>query len=127
LIQGSTIDITVSPAHAVIGELLTHVRRGDVVAVHSLRRGAAEALEGIARGDAKTSKLVGRSVEQLEGVLPAGVRIGAVVRGEGRQQQVLMPHHDTVIETDDHLIMFIPSKRQVRDVERLFQVSATFF
>jgi trk system potassium uptake protein TrkA len=126
LIQGSTIDITVSPAHTVIGELLAHVRRGDVVAVHSLRRGAAEALEGIARGDARTSKLVGRTVEKLETVLPVGVRFGAIVRGNDRQQQVLMPHHDTVIETDDHLIMFIPNKRQVRDVERLFQVSATF-
>jgi trk system potassium uptake protein len=126
LIQGSTIDIAVSPAHAVIGELLAHVRRGDVVAVHSLRRGAAEALEGIARGDAKTSKLVGRAVRQLEAVLPAGVRIGAIVRGEGRRSKVLMPHHDEVIETDDHLIVFIPDKRQVRDVERLFQVSATF-
>jgi trk system potassium uptake protein TrkA len=127
LMQGSTIDIAVSPAHAVIGELLTHVRRGDVVAVHSLRRGAAEALEGIARGDAQTSKLVGRNVEQLEKVFPAGVRLGAVVRGEGRHQRVLMPHHDTIIESDDHLIMFIPNKRQVREVERLFQVSATFF
>jgi trk system potassium uptake protein TrkA len=124
LIQGSTIDIAVSPAHTVIGELLAHVRRGDVVAVHSLRRGAAEALEGVARGDAKTSKLVGRRVEQL--TLPAGVRIGAIVRGAGREQQVLMPHHDTVIETDDHLVIFLPNKRQVRDVERLFQVSATF-
>ncbi len=127
LIQGSTIDIAVSPAHTVIGELLAHVRRGDVVAVHSLRRGAAEALEGVARGDAKTSRLVGRSVAQLEALLPAGVRLAAVVRGEGREQQVLMPHHDTFIATDDHLIMFIPNKRQVRDVERLFQVSATYF
>lgn len=124
LIQGSTIDIAVAPAQTVIGELLAHVRRGDVVAVHSLRRGAAEALEGVARGDARTSRLVGRKVEQL--ALPAGVRIGAIVRGEGREQQVLMPHHDTVIATDDHLVMFIPNKRQVRDVERLFQVSATF-
>ncbi len=127
LMQGSTIDIAVSPAHAVIGELLMHVRRGDVVAVHSLRRGAAEALEGIARGDAKTSRLVGRSMEQLDAVLPSGVRVGAVVRGSGRGQKVLMPHHDVVVETDDHLIMFIPSNKQVREVERLFQVSATFF
>jgi len=124
LIQGSTIDIALSPAHTVIGELLAHVRRGDVVAVHSLRRGAAEALEGVARGDAKTSRLVGRTIEQL--TLPAGVTIGAIVRGEGKAQQVLMPHHDTVIESDDHLVIFIPHKRQVRDVERLFQVSATF-
>jgi trk system potassium uptake protein TrkA len=124
LIQGSTIDIALSPAQTVIGELLAHVRRGDVVAVHSLRRGAAEALEGIARGDAKTSRLVGRTIDQL--ALPPGVTIGAIVRGEGKAQQVLMPHHDTVIASDDHLVIFIPQKRQVREVEKLFQVSATF-
>jgi trk system potassium uptake protein TrkA len=125
MMQGSTIDIAISPAQTVIGELLTHLRRGDVAAVHSLRRGAAEALEGIARGDAKTSKLVGRRVEELK--LPKGVRIGAIVRGEGRQSEVLMPHHDTVIETDDRIIIFIPHKRLVREVEKLFQVGATFF
>lgn len=124
LIQGSTIDIALAPAQTVIGELLKHVRRGDVVAVHSLRRGAAEALEGVARGDARTSKLVGRRIEQIP--LPAGVGIGAIVRGEGKVQEVLLPHHDTLIEADDHLVIFIPHKRQVREVERLFQVSATF-
>ncbi len=125
MLQGSTIDIAVSPAQTVIGELLAHVRRGDVVQVHSLRRGAAEALEGVARGDAKTSRLVGRRVEQIE--LPQGARIGAIVRGQGSDCAVLMPHHDTVIAPDDHLIVFIPSKRMVREVERLFQVGATFF
>jgi trk system potassium uptake protein TrkA len=124
LIQGSTIDIAVSPAQTVIGELLAHVRRGDVVAVHSLRRGAAEALEGVAHGDARTSKLVGRRVDQL--ALPAGVRLGAIVRGDGERQQVVMPHHDSVVESEDHLVLFIPNKRQVREVERLFQVGATF-
>jgi trk system potassium uptake protein TrkA len=124
LIQGSTIDIALAPAQTVIGELLAHVRRGDVVAVHSLRRGAAEAMEGVARGDEKTSKLVGRRVDQV--AWPAGVTLGAIVRGEGREQQVLMPHHDTLIASGDHLVIFIPHKRQVREVERLFQVSATF-
>jgi trk system potassium uptake protein TrkA len=125
MMQGSTIDIAISPSQTVIGELLTHLRRGDVVAVHSLRRGAAEALEGVARGDLKTSKLVGRKVEEIK--LPKGARIGAIVRGEGRGSEVLMPHHDRVIETDDHIIMFIPHKRLVREVEKLFQVGATFF
>jgi trk system potassium uptake protein TrkA len=125
MLQGSTIDIAVSPAQTVIGELLAHVRRGEVVAVHSLRRGAAEALEGVARGDVRTSRLVGRRVEEIR--LPPGVRLGAIVRGEGDEAQVLMPHHDTVVQTDDHLIIFIPNKRLVREVEKLFQVSATFF
>jgi len=125
MMTGSTIDIAVSPAQAVIGELLAHVRRGAVAAVHSLRRGAAEALEGVARGDARTSRLVGRRIEQIP--LPAGARIGALVRGRGAGCEVLMPHHDKVIETDDHVIIFLPHKRMVREVERLFQVSATFF
>ena len=127
LMQGSTIDIALSPAQTVIGELLAHVRRGDVVAVHSLRRGAAEALEGVAHGDAKTSRLVGRSVPEIDALLPDGVRLGAVVRGAGEAQRVLMPNPETRIESDDHLIIFIPNKRLVREVERLFQVSATFF
>jgi trk system potassium uptake protein TrkA len=125
MMQGSTIDIAISPAQTVIGELLAHLRRGDVAAVHSLRRGAAEALEGIARGDVKTSKLVGRRVEEIK--LPKGVSMGAIVRGEGKKSEVLMPHHDTLIEADDHIILFIPNKRDVRAVEKLFQVSATFF
>lgn len=125
MMQGSTIDIAISPAQTVIGQLLAHMRRGDVVAVHSLRRGAAEALEGVARGDAKTSKLVGRCVADIK--LPKGSSIGAIVRGEGPDSAVLMPRQDTVIETDDHIIMFIANKRDVRQVEKLFQVGATFF
>jgi trk system potassium uptake protein TrkA len=125
MMQGSTIDIAISPAQTVIGELLAHLRRGDVAAVHSLRRGAAEALEGIARGDIKTSKLVGRRVEEIK--LPKGVSMGAIVRGEGKNSEVLMPHHDTLIEANDHIVLFIPNKQDVRAVEKLFQVSATFF
>ena len=125
MMQGSTIDIAISPSQTVIGELLAHMRRGDVAAVHSLRRGAAEAIEGIARGDRKTSKLVGRRIEEIR--LPKGAQFGAIARGVGPQAQVYMPHHDFVIQADDHVVIFLPNKRMVRDVEKLFQVSATFF
>jgi trk system potassium uptake protein TrkA len=125
LVQGTTIDIAVSPAQTVIGELLAFVRRGDVEAVYSLRRGAAEALEVTARGDRTSSKVVGRSIQELP--LPSGAQIGAIVRGAGDAVQVIIPHHDTVVETDDHLVVFLPRKRMVRDVEKLFQVSATYF
>ncbi len=125
LVQGTQIDIALSPAQTVIGELLAHVRRGDVEAVYSLRRGAAEALEAVARGDRKTSKVVGRRIEQI--ALPRGATIGALVRGEGEDARVVIPHHDTVIESNDHVIVFLPRKRMVREVEKLFQVSATFF
>jgi trk system potassium uptake protein TrkA len=40
---------------------------------------------------------------------------------------VLMAHHDTVIESDDHLIVFVTDKRMISRVEKLFQVTAGFF
>jgi trk system potassium uptake protein TrkA len=92
--------------------------------VYALRRGDAEALEAVAHGDRKSSKVVGRRIEQV--ALPAGAQIGALVRGEGPSGQILIPHHDTVIESGDHLIVFLPHKRMVREVERLFQVGAMF-
>jgi trk system potassium uptake protein len=127
LVQGTTIDIAISPSHTVIGELLAFVRRGDVEAVHSLRRGAAEALEVVVRGDRKTCKVAGRRIEEI--ALPQGAQIGAIVRavqGGDPPARVIVPHHDTQIETGDHVIVFVPRKRMVREVERLFQVSATF-
>ncbi len=135
LVQGTQIDIAISPAHAVIGELLAYVRRGDVEAVHSLRRGAAEALEAIVRGDRKTCRMAGRRIDEVG--LPAGAQVGAIVRGLHRADgseaaagdaspQVIIAHHDTQVLTNDHVIIFVPGKRMVREVEKLFQVSATF-
>jgi trk system potassium uptake protein TrkA len=137
IVQGTPIDIAISPSHTVIGELLTYVRRGDVEAVHALRHGAAEALEAVVRGDASTSRIAGRRVEQVE--WPAGAQIGAIVRGlpvdcdasvdgrAGARAEVIVPHHDTEIRAGDRVVVFMPRKKMVRQVERLFQVSATFF
>ena len=140
LVQGTTIDIAMSPAHAVIGELLAYVRRGDVEAVHSLRRGAAEALEAVVRGDRGSCRMAGRRIEEVG--LPRGAQIGAIVRGLAPRDhdglalgdkrgdaapEVIIAHHDTVIQPGDRVIVFMPSRKQVREVEKLFQVSATFF
>jgi len=120
LIQGGEIDIAISPQQVTIGSLLAHVRRGDVVKVHSLRRGAAEAIEAVAHGDESTSKVVGRRIEEIS--LPPGTTIGAVVRGD----EVIMAHHDTVIEAEDHVILFLIDRDKVSAVEKLFQVGVTF-
>jgi trk system potassium uptake protein TrkA len=126
LMQGSQIDIAVVPAQTTIGGLLKHVRRGDVVAVHSLRRGAAEALEAIAHGDTKSSKVVGRRIDEID--LPKDAMIGAIVRGvEGQPSKVIIAHHDTVIESEDHVIVFVTNKRTLPKVEKLFQVGIGFF
>src|SRR5690606_4824111 len=80
LVQSDVIDIATSPQQATIGTLLAHIRRGDVVVVHSLRRGAAEAIEAVAHGDRTSSSVVGRRIDELS--LPPGTTIGAIVRGE---------------------------------------------
>ena len=121
LIQSSEIDIAISPQQATIGSLLTHVRKGDVVNVYSLRRGAAEAMEAIAHGDKNTSKVVGKQIEDID--LPEGTTIGAIVRDD----KVYIAHDDIVIETDDHVIIFMVDKKRIPELERLFQVGLTFF
>ncbi|MDR2239695.1 MAG: Trk system potassium transporter TrkA [Zoogloeaceae bacterium] len=133
LVQGGQIDVAISPAQTSIGVLLAHVRRGDVAAVHSLRRGAAEALELVVHGDEKSSQVVGRRIDELPVI--KGATIGAIVRGlpepgapvaGGRSVKVIMAHHDTVIESGDHVIVFVVSKNLVPKVERLFQVGFAF-
>ncbi len=120
MVESGSIDIAISPQQVTIGSLLAHVRRGDVVKVHSLRRGAAEAIEAVAHGTAEESKVVGRKIEDLD--LPRGTNIVTLVRGE----QVVMAHHDTVIETDDHAILFMTDRRKIDKIENLFQVGVSF-
>ncbi len=120
IIESGRIDIAVSPAQATLGTLLAYVRRGDVARVHSLRRGAAEALEAVVHGDPESSKIVNRSVERIE--LPEGVTLAALVRGE----EVIMAHHDTQVKTGDHAIVFVTDKKTLPKVEKLFQVGVGF-
>jgi trk system potassium uptake protein len=121
LVQGGDIDIAISPQQATIGSLLAHVRRGDVVNVHSLRRGAAEAMEAIAHGDAASSKVVGKAIQDID--LPEGTTIGAIVRND----EVLIAHDHIVVESEDHVILFLVDRKRIPEVERLFQVGFSFF
>jgi trk system potassium uptake protein TrkA len=120
LVQGGPIDIALSPAQVSIGTLLTYVRHGDVAQVHSLRRGAAEALEIVAHGDQKNSKVVGRreSVTCRRFAVHSSPPSSAISEqpkifnffrlGMKKQNRaVLIAHKDVVIETGrprDHLL-----------------------
>ena len=121
LVQGGEIDIAISPAQATVGPLLSKIRRGDMVAVHSLRRGAAEVLEVAVHGDTRTSRVVGRRIGEID--LPDGATIAAIIRNN----DVVIAHHDTLIESEDHLIVFALNKRIIPKVEKLLQVGFGFF
>lgn len=121
LIEGGTIDTVINPQQATLGSILTHIRRGDVARVHSLRRGAAEAIEAIAHGDKSSSKVIGRKIEDID--LPPGTNIGAIVRGD----EVVIAHDDIVVESGDHVVLFLVDKKRIKDVEKLFQAPLSFF
>ena len=121
LIEGSNIDIVINPQQATLGSILTHIRQGDVVRVHSLRRGAAEAIEAIAHGDEAASRVIGKTIDEID--LPPGTNIGAIVRGE----KVVMAHDDITVRPDDHIILFLVDKARIKDVEKLFQAPLNFF
>ena len=127
LMQGTQIDITVSSTQATLSELLRHVRRGDVVSAHSLRRGVAEALEIVAHGDRKSSRVVGKRLCDL--ALPSGTSVAALVRNDpdGGEPSLMIASHDLVVESEDRVIIFVPNKRLIPQVEKLFAVDVGFF
>ncbi|MBM27619.1 MAG: Trk system potassium transporter TrkA [Halieaceae bacterium] len=117
---GDEIDIAISPQQVTISSLLMHVRQGDISAVHSLRRGAAEAIELTAHGDYRSSKVVGRRLDELN--LPSSVTVGAILRGD----EVLIAHDDVVVAAEDHVILFLTDRSQISAVEKLFAVGFGF-
>ena len=139
LVQGGPIDIAISPALVSIGDLLTHVRHGFVAKVHSLRRGAAEAIELVVHGDEKSSRVVGRRVGELPAI--PGATLVAMVRDVDqsidiayagmvkikKKGRVVIAHKDEVIKSGDHVIVFCLNTKVVRKVEKLFEVGLHFF
>lgn len=137
MVQDGPIDIVVSPAQISLGALLSFVRRGDVARVHSLRRGAAEALELVVHGNPSNSKVVGRRIDELPVI--EGAHIGAILRHNPPPEifgvdvplsdpagEIIIPHHDTVIMENDHVVIFCSNKNQIPRVEKLFQVGFSF-
>ncbi|SUA36595.1 potassium transporter peripheral membrane protein [Neisseria zoodegmatis] len=122
LLEGNKIDIVVSPHLITIGSILAHIRRGDVVAVHPLRRGTAEAIEVVVHGDKHTSALVGRRVSEVK--WPPGCHFAALVRDD----EVIMGHkEDAVMADGDHIIFFVSRRRVLRELEKLIEVKMGFF
>ena len=118
LMHDGAIDIALSPQQATVGMLLAQVRAGGLATVHSLRRGAAEAIETVLTGAAAQAHIVGRPIEQIR--LPRGTSIGAVIR----KTEVIIPHRDTVLRAGDHVILFLTDRRRIQAVQRFLAVES---
>jgi trk system potassium uptake protein TrkA len=111
------IDVVVNPRAITVSRILQHVRRGRIRGVYSLPDGVAEVLEAEAM---ETSTLIGTTIREAN--LPAGVIIGALVRGD----EVIIPRGDTVIEPHDRVIIFTIAD-MVKKVEKMFSVRLEYF
>jgi trk system potassium uptake protein len=117
LITNLGIDVVVSPRNITVSTILQHVRRGRIYSVHSLREGFGELIEAEAM---ETSPLVGKPLRDVN--LPAGVIIGAVVRGD----EVIKPGGNTVVQAKDRIVLFA-SAESIRKVEKFFSVQLEYF
>jgi trk system potassium uptake protein TrkA len=111
------IDAYINPRATTVSSILRHIRHGKVRAVYSLGDSEAEMIEAQVLS---TSPLAGRLVREVE--FPEGVLVGGVMKGD----KVLKPTGDLRLEAGDVIALFSMSK-DVREVERLLQVSIDFF
>ncbi|MEM9014615.1 MAG: Trk system potassium transporter TrkA [Pseudomonadota bacterium] len=111
------IDRFVDPRSTTISTILQYMRRGRIKGVFSLSDGQAELIDAIAL---ETSPLVGKPLRDAD--LPEGVMIGAVYRNN----EVLMPSGDTVINPDDRIVL-MAMRENVADVEKMFRVGIEYF
>ncbi len=125
LTEETNIDLAFSPAEATLSELLKHLRQGDVIAAHSLRRDNAEALELVAHGTMKNSKVIGRKIKDIK--LPEGATIGALIRKVDETPEVFMASDDLEIADGDHVIIFVGARNQIPIVEKVFAPTVGFF
>lgn len=111
------IDVVVSPRAITASTILQHVRRGRIRSVHALADGYGEIIEADAM---ESSSIVGIPLRALD--WPDGVIVGAILR----EDAVLIPGGDTVIEAGDRVVVFA-IRQAVKTVEKKFSVNLEFF
>jgi trk system potassium uptake protein TrkA len=110
LIMNVGVDAAVSARQATVNALVKYIHPGDIRGAARLRGVDVDAVELV---PSRSAKVVGRALRDLH--FPRGSLVGVIVRGDG----VVVPTGDTVIEADDHVVVFtLPGV--VNKVERMF-------
>jgi len=91
------VDVVVSPLLSALNPILQLARRGEVVAVRTLRENLVEGIEFVA---AAGSGIVGLPLAMLH--MPRGSLVGAIVR----DGQVIIPDGSTVVRERDRVVLF---------------------
>ena len=114
LVHGRGVDVAIAPSEITIGTFLSELAGDEVVKVHSLRRGAAESIEVIAKKSTQGEGVVGKQLGEIE--VPIGVTIGAIIR----DNKAKIAHDDVILREHDHVILFLTNKHLLPDIQQIF-------
>ncbi|MCB1333542.1 MAG: Trk system potassium transporter TrkA [Roseivivax sp.] len=117
LMEPLGIDAYINPRSTTVSSILRHIRLGRVRAVYSIGDAEAEVIEAEVLS---TSPLAGQRIRDI--AFPEGVLVGAIKK----QGQVVKPTGSLIIDEGDIVVLFALAG-DVREVERLLQVSIDFF
>ena len=118
LVQERGIDVAIAPSQITIGTFLSELAGDEVVKIHSLRRGAAEAIEIIVKASTNGKEdVIGKELGNIK--LPVGATIGAIIR----KNKAKIAHDDVKLREHDHVILFLINKKILPQVKDVFSPS----
>lgn len=117
IINDSNIDVGLSPQGTTISKLLRYLRKGHILEVHSLNHNSAEVIELIIHTSTEKKITDGMEIKDLP--LNPQITICNIIRGE----TVLFANPTMKLEEHDHVIIFVPNKKFIPEIEKLFQVN----
>ena len=111
------IEQVVSTRLSAINTILQHIRRGKVLSAISIKGEQAEIMEALAL---ETSEIVDRPLKKIS--FPKG----AIVAGIIRQDTIIIPSGDSVIQPGDRIIIFA-RREAIPKVEKILSVKLEYF
>lgn len=117
LVSSLGIDVAVNPREITVSGILQHIRKGRILSAHSICKGKAEIIEAEAM---ELSPVVGKTIEDIG--LPHGIVVGLIIRNNN----VMVPTEETVIQAKDRIII-LSQANMVKKVEAVFAVRFEFF
>ena len=117
LVKAIGIEQVVSPRLSAINSILQHIRRGKVLSAMSIKGEQAEVIEAVAL---ETSDIVGKPLKNVK--FPKG----SVLAGIVRKDAIIIPTGETVVQPDDHIIIFA-LRASIPGIEKILAVKLEFF
>jgi len=111
------IEQVVSPRLSAINTILQHIRRGKILSSLSIKGEQAEFMEAVAL---ETSEIVGRPLKNIS--FPKGSLVASIIRNDN----IIIPSGDSVIEPDDRIIIFA-TRQAIPKIEKILTVKLEYF